>query len=200
MTIHKSKGLEWPLVILGGMWKEFNFRDLYSKYILDKDVGFATKFIDPVQRITYPTLFYIALQQYSLKKMLAEEMRVLYVAMTRAKEKLTLVASVKEATSELDDWAQFVDHKEWVLPNYVRSKAKSYIDWIGPALVRHKDNASLRENNPFLIDVREEITHDASLWDVHIVSRNDLVTDTSVQTVSKSELEQAVTNWEPLPK
>src|SRR5690625_7801277 len=115
MTIHKSKGLEWPLVILGGMWKEFNFRDLYSKYILDKDAGFATKFIDPVQRITYPTLFHIALQQYSLKKLLAEEMRVLYVAMTRAKEKLTRVGSVKAATGELDDWAQFGDRKDGAL-------------------------------------------------------------------------------------
>src|SRR5699024_3820922 len=53
MTIHKSKGLEFPLVIVGGMNKQFNLQDLRSSYILNKDHGFATKFIDPIQRITY---------------------------------------------------------------------------------------------------------------------------------------------------
>src|SRR5690625_4529012 len=52
MTIHKSKGLEFPVVIVGGMDRQFNMQDLNRKYLLDKDLGFATKFIDPVKRIT----------------------------------------------------------------------------------------------------------------------------------------------------
>src|SRR5699024_11861774 len=85
MTIHKSKGLEFPVVIVGGMDTQFNLSDIRYKYILDKDYGFATKFIDPVKRITYPTLYYIALKEASRRKLLAEQMRVLYVAMTRAR-------------------------------------------------------------------------------------------------------------------
>src|SRR5699024_2277890 len=56
MTIHKSKGLEFPVVMIGGMYKQFNLTDLRMNYIFDKDLGFATKFIDPIKRITYPTL------------------------------------------------------------------------------------------------------------------------------------------------
>src|SRR5699024_7743993 len=127
MTIHKSKGLEFPVVILGGLGKQFNFTDLNDKYLLDKDYGFAMKFIDPDDRIEYPTLYRNSMRAYSLKKMLAEEMRVLYVAMTRAKEKLTLVASMKDVQKTLTNWAQLVEHGKWLLPTFIRKGATSYI-------------------------------------------------------------------------
>src|SRR5699024_1813493 len=76
MTIHKSKGLEFPVVLLGGMDKQFNMQDLMRKYSLHKDMGFGTKYIDPVKRIMYPTLFHVALNEKKKKEMLAEEMRV----------------------------------------------------------------------------------------------------------------------------
>lgn len=63
MTIHKSKGLEFPVVILGAMDKEFNVQDLNERYLLHKDLGMASKYIDPVKRITYPTLYYHAMKQ-----------------------------------------------------------------------------------------------------------------------------------------
>src|SRR5699024_5370810 len=77
MTIHRSKGLEVQVVIIGGMSKELQFvRPLSKKpYLLDKDLGFATKFIDPVKRITYPTLYYTALKLSAKNKQMAEEMR-----------------------------------------------------------------------------------------------------------------------------
>src|SRR5699024_4775395 len=140
MTIHKSKGLEFPVVLIGGMNKQFNFQDLRTKYMLDKDLGFASKFIDPDKRITYPTLYYLSLKQTSLQKLLAEEMRVLYVAMTRAKEKLVMVGNVPSMEKLIDDWTAIVDHDDWVLPMKHRKKAKTYLDWVGPALVRHQQN------------------------------------------------------------
>src|SRR5699024_4617953 len=76
MTIHKSKGIEFSIVILGGMDKQFNLQDLNQKYLLHKDLGFASKYIDPVKRITYPTLFYYAIREEKLRELLAEEMRV----------------------------------------------------------------------------------------------------------------------------
>src|SRR5699024_4919053 len=109
MTIHKSKGLEFPVVLIGGIHKQFNFQDLRTKYMLDKDLGFATKFIDTKKRITYPTLYYLAQKQASLQKLLAEEMRVLYVAMTRAKEKLVMVGNVPSMEKLLGDWSAVLD-------------------------------------------------------------------------------------------
>src|SRR5699024_5319528 len=79
MTIHKSKGLEFPVVILGGMDKPFNLTDLRQRYLLQKDLGFAVKDIDPGKRITYPTWWYHAVRQEKKRELLAEEMRVLYV-------------------------------------------------------------------------------------------------------------------------
>ncbi len=73
-------------------------QDLNERYLLHKDLGMASKYIDPVKRITYPTLYYHAMKQEKRRELLAEEMRVLYVAMTRAKEKLLMVGSVVSFT------------------------------------------------------------------------------------------------------
>src|SRR5699024_9592291 len=73
IALHKSKGLEFPVIIVGGMDRQFNVQDLNIKYLLDKDYGFASKFIDPIKRITYPTLYFHALQRVKLRQQLAEE-------------------------------------------------------------------------------------------------------------------------------
>src|SRR5690606_35380517 len=71
MTIHKSKGLEFPVVIVGAVDKQFNMMDLNQRYLLHKDLGFASKYIDPEKRITYPTLFYHALKGEKKRELLA---------------------------------------------------------------------------------------------------------------------------------
>src|SRR5690625_1978776 len=124
MTIHKSKGLEFPIVILGGMDKQFNLQDLNQKYLLHKDLGFASKYIDPVKRITYPTLFYYAIREEKLRELLAEEMRVLYVALTRAKEKLVMVANVTGFGKKREKWERMLDYSDWVLPAYYRARSE----------------------------------------------------------------------------
>src|SRR5699024_8104078 len=154
MTIHKSKGLEFPLVIVGGMNKQFNLQDLRSSYILNKDHGFATKFIDPIKRITYPTLYFLAMKEIELKKLLAEEMRVLYVAMTRAKEKLTMIGNVASFEKLQEKWRDLAAHEALILPTQLRKKAITYLDWVGPALVRHQDGEILRDKEitPQILD------------------------------------------------
>src|SRR5699024_6580895 len=169
MTIHKSKGLEFPLVLLGGLGKQFTFQDVHRKYILDKDLGFATKFIDVEARLTYPTLYHIALQQVSLRKMLAEEMRVLYVAMTRAKEKLVMVANLRSFENERKKWEAVLDHDAWTLPSRIRTEAKSYLDWIGPALIRHQDALALRGEEGSVLPHEEEWNTDSSSWQVEVL-------------------------------
>ena len=91
MTIHSSKGLEFPVVFVAGLGRNFNMMDLRKPYLLDKEFGFATKYVNVDKRITYPSLPQLAFKRKKKMEMLAEEMRVLYVALTRAKEKLYLL-------------------------------------------------------------------------------------------------------------
>lgn len=196
MTIHKSKGLEFPVVIIGGMTKEFNFQDIRSKYILDKDLGFATKFIDPVKRITYPTLYYITLQQSALQKLLAEEMRVLYVAMTRAKEKLVMIGNVPSFEKQLDKWLQVLNHEQWVLPKQMRKDAKSYLDWVGPALVRHQQNKHLHAAGDDSIQSSSAFELDHSKWKVSSIPATELLNLDEAKVHSSNELDAMIKSWQ----
>mgnify|MGYP001218786984 CR=1 FL=1 len=199
MTIHKSKGLEFPIVIIGGMHKEFNFRDIHSKYILDKDLYFATKFIDPEKRITYPTLYYLALKEESLRKMLAEEMRVLYVAMTRAKEKLVMIGSVPSAEKKLTNWQPLAEYPEWVLPMQLRKSAKTYLDWVGPALMRHKQTDILRKDGVVVKNVPAEIEQDVARFKVAIIPASQLINLDREERLTNETLKKSITEWEKVP-
>ncbi|WP_347941598.1 helicase-exonuclease AddAB subunit AddA [Peribacillus simplex] len=140
MTIHSSKGLEFPIVFIAGLSKQFNMMDLRKPYLLDKDYGFAAKYVNSELRITYPSLPQLAFKKKKQLELIAEEMRVLYVALTRAKEKLYLIASINDAEKTQQNWESNAAHGEWLLKDYVRAGAKSYLDWIGPSLVRHRDS------------------------------------------------------------
>ncbi|MBQ0137738.1 MAG: helicase-exonuclease AddAB subunit AddA, partial [Kurthia sp.] len=140
MTIHASKGLEFPYVFTAGLGREFNRMDFNRPYLFDSAYGLAVKMIDPEKRIQYTSLPFLAMKEKKMLEMKSEEMRVLYVAMTRAKEKLFLVGTVKdwEKTKERWEEAQFLALGD-PLPEHQRAKAKSYLDWIGPAVARHSD-------------------------------------------------------------
>ena len=96
MSIHKSKGLEFPVAIVAGLAKRFNMRDASESLLVDMDLGLGTDYVDPVLRVRNKTLRRNVLSAKMRLESLAEELRVLYVAMTRAKEKLILTAAVEE--------------------------------------------------------------------------------------------------------
>jgi ATP-dependent helicase/nuclease subunit A len=139
MTIHSSKGLEFPVVFIAGLNRKFNLMDVRKPYMLDKEYGFATKYVNAEKRIAYPSLPQLAFKRKKRMEMLAEEMRVLYVALTRAKEKLFLLASVKDLQKTFEHWLNAQDFQDWLLPEYDRANATAFLDWVGPALVRHRD-------------------------------------------------------------
>nr|WP_026680613.1 helicase-exonuclease AddAB subunit AddA [Priestia megaterium] len=197
MTIHKSKGLEFPVVLLGGMDKQFNLMDLNQKYLLHKDYGFASKYIDPVKRISYPTLYYQALKREKLREQLAEEMRVLYVALTRAKEKLVMIGSVPSLEKKIEKWEKIREHHEWVLPSYFRIESKTYLDWVGPALLRHRDCEMLRLGDTSKMS-NETIEHDPSHWDVTIIHGSELVNNTEPNKDNDVQLYEHISKWKPL--
>ncbi len=101
MSIHKSKGLEFPVVFVAGMAKGFNMMDLNGAFLIHKELGFGPRYKDEELQAVYPTLPQLAIRRRLRMETLAEEMRVLYVALTRAKEKLVLVGTVPSAAKRL---------------------------------------------------------------------------------------------------
>lgn len=126
MSIHKSKGLEFPLCIVAGIDEAFNETDLREEFVTDIDEGVGASYIDPDGRVKRHTLKKRSIIHKSAREMVGEEIRLLYVAMTRAKEKLILVGIKKNAD-------------EWLSRTYV-GKYKSYLDLIKPAVTGAKGN------------------------------------------------------------
>jgi ATP-dependent helicase/nuclease subunit A len=176
MTIHKSKGLEFPVVFIAGLSKQFNMQDLYKPFLLDKDLGFASKFVNPALRISYPMLPQITLKQKMKLELIAEEMRVLYVALTRAKEKLFLVGTLKDANSSFEKWDNQLVNQDWLIPDFEKLSAKSYMDWIGPALVRHRDYHVFHNALGPVQTIREDIFNHPSTWNLKVIEAVELET------------------------
>jgi ATP-dependent helicase/nuclease subunit A len=196
MTIHKSKGLEFPVVITGAMDKMFNQQDLRERYLLHKDLGFGSKYIDPAKRLMYPTLIYHALKAEKQRESLAEEMRVLYVALTRAKEKLVMVGNVASLDKKLQKWRQIAEHPDWVLPSYYRLEATSYLDWVAPALMRHKQAEELRADD-LAANLPQEITQDQSKWRITLQASKNYVLAEEQAEETNQELLQLISTWQP---
>ncbi|WP_281862993.1 helicase-exonuclease AddAB subunit AddA [Planomicrobium okeanokoites] len=149
MTVHKSKGLEFPVVFFAGTGRSFNEMDFRKSYMFDQDYGLAVKAVNPETRVEYTSLPFLAVKERKQLQMKAEEMRVLYVAMTRAKERLFLTASVKDPESLFERWK--TASPDVRLPDFVRSRAKGYLDWIGPAIARHPDAEGLMNRSGILL-------------------------------------------------
>ncbi|MDO4439468.1 MAG: helicase-exonuclease AddAB subunit AddA, partial [Eubacteriales bacterium] len=128
VSIHKSKGLEYPIVFLSGMGKQFNRQDLNEKIVTEGDIGVASDFYDLENRIKYPVLKKDAIKRKKYLDDLGEELRVLYVAMTRAKEKLIMTAAIPNPETKLKKLS--VELPEDKFSVGVISSAHSYLDWV----------------------------------------------------------------------
>lgn len=129
MSIHKSKGLEFPIVFLAGMGKAFNRQDVRGKLLIDADLGIGTDYLDVETRVKTATLKKQVLKRKMDLDNLGEELRVLYVAMTRAKEKLIMTATDRSLEKKLDKWKQKTWDSEQI-PYTILSSAGSCLDWI----------------------------------------------------------------------
>lgn len=145
MTIHKSKGLEFPVVFIAGLAKQFNRQDLNGSFLIHKELGFGPKYVDEALRVSYPMLPNLAIRRRAELELLAEEMRVLYVALTRPREKLIMVSAVKDLLKSIEAWGSAIHVQGQKLPDHLLARAKCYLDWIGPALIRHPSALPLRE-------------------------------------------------------
>lgn len=134
MTIHKSKGLEFPIVFLSNMNGHFNKMDLNASVLLDEHYGIAADIKNARYRYRMKTLKKAAMRQKQLSGLLEEEMRVLYVAMTRAKELLIMTGAHKDLKKALDRWAEAAPKGTGPLPLRVLSAADCYLDWVVPSV------------------------------------------------------------------
>ena len=91
MTIHSSKGLEFPYVIYSGLSKNFNKEDIRKPLVLNQKYGLGMEYYDLTDNISYPSLSSVVVKSLTEKELISEEMRLMYVALTRAKEQLILM-------------------------------------------------------------------------------------------------------------
>ncbi len=142
MTIHKSKGLEFPIVIVANCAKRFNERDLSKPVLLHEKLGISMRCRDTARGIQYDSLDRHAMLSVMRHEMVSEELRVLYVALTRAKEKLICICALRRPDSQAKKWAAIAALDP--IPTYALAGANSYAMWLAVPLLRHPGAAPLR--------------------------------------------------------
>jgi ATP-dependent helicase/nuclease subunit A len=179
LTIHKSKGLEFPVVFVAGMSKTFNTQDVRSKIVMHSDWGIGLEAIDLERRTKVDTVWKKFIQEDLKLENLSEELRVLYVALTRAKEKLILVGQLKDAQQKLENWKEslsYCDLEHHGLPQHYLLKAKSYQDWMLPIIGGWSDCIPMQ---------------------IRIVLRDELRRSEQVEAVAESLAKEVLLNWNP---
>lgn len=162
MTIHQSKGLEFPVVVLADLGKSFNFQDLGQTFILDPNLGICPKVLPADSLQAYPSLAYWLAKKQQRLELAGEEMRLLYVAMTRARDWLLLTGMVR-GKEKLGKWAS---REAGELPPARLKKASTPLDWLGPWVTHHLGSGS------WISEPRGEA--DLFRWTLHaLTQKND---------------------------
>lgn len=182
MSIHKSKGLEFPIVFLAGTGKQFNMQDLKKNILYHDDLGYGPDYVDIEKRVKYTTLPKLALKNKMKLEILSEEIRILYVAFTRAKEKLIITGSISGLEKKVKEWSSICEYSsEKILPLSM-FKLKSYIDWIAIAMMKHPDGEILREKADNLL---LPTISDLSTWEIKLWNKDDISVDNNQEDVDK---------------
>ncbi|MCM8709677.1 helicase-exonuclease AddAB subunit AddA [Clostridium sp. SYSU_GA19001] len=177
MSIHKSKGLEFPVVVLSASGKNFNFMDLNNKILYHQNLGLGPEYVDPEKRIQHSTIVKTALRNKMKLETLSEEMRILYVAFTRAREKLIITGMINNIEKTCSKWWDSLDKESEKIPEHAALNSKSYLDWIVLSMLKHKDGEVLRN----FAEVEEfdtgKLSHDCSKWKIKLWYKNDVIGD-----------------------
>jgi len=185
MSIHKSKGLEFPIVFISQIHKRFNQQDEMGNYVIHKKYGVAVKYIDPLLRLSQKTIAGNVVSALIHREMLAEEMRLLYVAMTRAKAKL-IFTGVIDVEKKIKAYGTPASETSELLPQSYRLQAKSYSDWVLPAIIRHPSTqADIKE----YLEVKPRLLMDTSSWKIKILMEPEALVsqaDTQFQEAPKA--------------
>ena len=215
MSIHKSKGLEFPLVFLCNSNKKFNVQDLNNEVLLHQDLGVGANYIDIDKKFQYSTLAKEAIKIKSKEEIISEEMRILYVALTRAKERLVITGVTKEIEKDLKEKEELLSmysYGEKININLLK-KYKSYLDWIElvylknknigiinldviykDIVLRNEESSSIKNENINLKDIikdikienEEDIKHKLN-WNYEYLELSKIESKTSVSKIKQAE-------------
>ena len=209
MTIHKSKGLEFPVIFLSGVQKGFNMMDLRSELLIDKNAGLGLKGYFPDIRVSFPTMPWFYIKDVKEAALKAEEERILYVALTRARDKLIMTGyfkGFKNAKGKLSTLGELIKNAASVegqqLPTDIITQANTYLEWLVMGFARHLDGGNplrvaIEYEGPTYFDlpdkkcrIKVEI-HDGSLY-----GDLDYKADIDETTINKVRELQAVNSVE----
>nr|WP_295277729.1 helicase-exonuclease AddAB subunit AddA [uncultured Blautia sp.] len=191
MTIHKSKGLEFPVVILAGMGKQFNFQDLNARLLIHPEYGLGADAILPDKRMIVSTLNKQVIRRKLLEESLGEEIRILYVALTRAKEKLIMTGTISNLEKEMMYLSRFREKEDELLPVETRLKAKNYWDYVLPALSRHRCMDDLYREFGLLPPSDNSLYHDQAEFEVKRITAR-MLADAEVAEQAFDQMEDSV--------
>ena len=222
MSIHKSKGLEFPIVFLASTGKKFNMQDLNNPILLHQDIGIGMQYIDSERKIEYSTLAKEAIKLKIKKETISEEMRVLYVALTRAKEKLIITGISRDLTKSLEKktklLSNFSSEKNEKIPPALVEKFPSYLDWLELVYEKNKEEntielhtyhkqeliSKLKSEENEVIDVRKQIEQNAQKskidantlaklkWQYKYIESSKIPTNTSVTKLKELNEEKDI--------
>lgn len=209
MTIHKSKGLEFPVVFLSGVQKGFNMIDLRSELLIDKNAGLGLKGYFPDIRVSFPTIPWFYVKDVKEAALKAEEQRILYVALTRARDKLIMTGhfkGFKNAKGKLSTLGELIKNAASVegqqLPTDIITQANTYLEWLIMGFTRHLDGGNplrvaIEYEGPTYFDLPDKKcrikveVHDGSLY-----GDLDYKADIDETTINKVRELQAVNSVE----
>jgi ATP-dependent helicase/nuclease subunit A len=187
MSIHRSKGLEFPVVIVAGLGKQFNLSDSSARILFHKDLGLGPRYVNTELRSYNETIARASIKNKIRLENLSEEMRILYVACTRAQHKLLMLGSLADLEKSTQKWSKGMGP-------FNLSRGKNLLDWIGPALMRHPDGNYLRELAG-VFWAEEELPDDISKWHINIIGRSDIgSTDTKINEMRAAFQEKVEKN------
>ncbi|MFI3213161.1 MAG: 3'-5' exonuclease, partial [Eubacteriales bacterium] len=196
MSIHKSKGLEFPICFVAGITKRFNQMDANQNLVLDMDYGIGMDYIHEKDRIKRSDMRKSAISWKMKLDNLGEELRIFYVALTRAKEKLILTGAVEKLDKQLQAVAYLTDWENEKLPTNVRSSANHYFDFLLGALMRHPDFQKILIGKEMLVAVKKKQVLVAPKLKIQLISPESLIQERVEQGLLKENrrilLEEAV--------
>lgn len=196
MTVHKSKGLEFPVVFAAGMGKQFNFQDINARFLIHPELGFGTDVILPEKRLLASAPQKQVIRNVQKRESLGEELRVLYVALTRAKEKLYITGTIgglKEKIARLWNWKE---ESELRISLGQRIRAKTFWDYILPALSLHPAMRELYMEYGFGGEMQEKWYDGKTDFIVRKITAADLIENEVVDMTEQQIREQVLKNWD----
>ena len=195
MSIHKSKGLEFPVCFVAGLGKSFNKQDVNASMLFSVDYGIATDAIDPTLRTKDSTVMKQAMRSQLMIENLGEELRVLYVAMTRAREKLYLTGAKDHLFDYLEKKIHETDKTARELSYSQLTMAGSFLDWITAAACKHKSFKAIYEQLGINVPFDGVCYKDESPLSVLLVTKSSLSMQTSLWRAEEAMKRTALENW-----